>query len=103
MTHSILSPATAAAMVTTPATSKALSKYSKSIPFLRRPPLLTGEFAGDVGFDPLNLATNREQLVYMREAEVKHARLAMLVSFYVCTLWLLESVCSYLLGWKLLV
>lgn len=65
------------AMVTTPSS---LPKYSQSIPFLRRPPLLTGEFAGDVGFDPLNLAKNREQLVYMREAEVKHARLAMLVS-----------------------
>mmetsp|Transcript_11763 Transcript_11763/g.24777 ORF Transcript_11763/g.24777 Transcript_11763/m.24777 type:complete len:227 (-) Transcript_11763:508-1188(-) len=65
------------AMVTTPSS---LPKYSKSIPFLRRPPLLTGEFAGDVGFDPLNLAKNREQLVYMREAEVKHARLAMLAA-----------------------
>lgn len=66
------------AMVTTP--SKTLSKYSQSIPFIRRPPQLTNEFAGDVGFDPFNFATNREQLLYYREAEIKHARLAMLAA-----------------------
>ena len=66
------------AMVTTP--NKSLSKYSQSIPFLRRPQHLTQEYAGDVGFDPLNLATSREQLTYYREAEVKHGRLAMLAA-----------------------
>jgi len=66
------------AMVTTP--SNTLSKYSQSIPFIRRPPQLKNEFAGDVGFDPFNFATNREQLLYYREAEVKHARLAMLAA-----------------------
>lgn len=53
---------------------------SKAIPFLQQPPLLTGELAGDVGFDPLRLATNKESLYAYREAEIKHARLAMLVS-----------------------
>ena len=67
------------AMATTPNTQQ-LSKYSPSIPFLRRPQHLTNEFAGDVGFDPLNLATSREQLLYYREAEVKHGRLAMLAA-----------------------
>lgn len=59
-----------------------LSKYSKSIPFLRRPPNLDGTtYAGDVGFDPFNLSSSSpEQLVYYREAEVKHSRLAMLAA-----------------------
>lgn len=57
-----------------------LSRYSLSIPFLRRPPCLTGRYAGDVGFDPLNLSSTPEALAYNREAEVKHARLAMLAA-----------------------
>ena len=52
---------------------------SRSIPFLTCNPLLDGELAGDVGFDPLNFAKNKEALWEFREAEVKHARLAMLV------------------------
>lgn len=56
------------------------SKYSQSIPFLSRPKFLTGELAGDVGFDPLNLATNKEILYEYREAEIKHSRLAMLAT-----------------------
>jgi hypothetical protein len=62
------------------ATPPTLAKYSASLPFLRRPKFLTGRFAGDVGFDPLGFASSMEQLVYYREAEVKHARIAMLVS-----------------------
>lgn len=53
---------------------------SEAIPFLRRPIVLTRELAGDFGFDPLGLAKNKESLWEYREAEVKHARLAMLVS-----------------------
>merc|ERR1711966_158608 len=34
--------------------------------------------AGDFGFDPLQIADNSEKLAFYREAEVKHARLAML-------------------------
>lgn len=59
---------------------KDLPKYSKSIPFLARPKELTLELAGDVGFDPLGLAKNRELLFEYREAEIKHARLAMLAA-----------------------
>jgi len=55
-------------------------KFSQAIPFLYRPSVLTGELAGDVGFDPLQLSKNREQLYYYREAEIKHARLAMLAA-----------------------
>ena len=36
---------------------------------------------GNLGFDPLHLATTRRQLVTYRAAEIKHARLAMLVSY----------------------
>merc|ERR1719333_1017326 len=37
--------------------------------------------AGDMGFDPLQIADNSEKLAWYREAEVKHARLAMRAAF----------------------
>jgi hypothetical protein len=53
---------------------------SPAIPFLECPkPLVDCELAGNVGFDPLGLATTKEALLDYREAEVKHGRLAMLV------------------------
>jgi hypothetical protein len=54
---------------------------SQSLPFLVCPSALAdcNELAGNVGFDPLGLAKNKEQLWEFREAEIKHARLAMLV------------------------
>lgn len=36
--------------------------------------------AGDVGFDPLNLADTSSSLAWYREAEIKHARIAMLAA-----------------------
>jgi hypothetical protein len=42
--------------------------------------LSVGTLAGDNGFDPLRLARNKEQLFLFREAEYKHARLAMLAA-----------------------
>ena len=39
------------------------------------------QLAGDMGFDPLELADTPESLAWYREAEVKHARLAMLAAF----------------------
>jgi hypothetical protein len=58
---------------------------SESIPFLKCPPALADcELAGNVGFDPLNLARNQEQMFEYREAEIKHARLAMLVGVLRC-------------------
>ena len=50
------------------------------MPFMTRPAPLTGEMAGDVGFDPLGLAKDTPTLMSMREAEIKHARLAMLAA-----------------------
>jgi len=55
-------------------------KMSKSLPFMTCNPMLDGTMAGDVGFDPLGLAKNTEDLNFYREAEVKHARLAMLAA-----------------------
>jgi len=50
---------------------------SVSVPFLKRPTNLDGTHAGDVGFDPLGLSENLDMYTMM-EAEVRHARLAML-------------------------
>jgi hypothetical protein len=44
-----------------------------------RPPFLDGTLAGDRGFDPLGFIKSKEDLIWYREAEMKHARLAMLV------------------------
>jgi hypothetical protein len=57
-----------------------LPEKSQSIPFLDRPPALDGSLAGDVGFDPLGFAKTSEDLMKYREAEIKHARLAMLAA-----------------------
>jgi len=53
---------------------------SQSLPFLERPQFLTGAYAGDVGFDPLNFARGDGELFSYREAEIKHSRLAMLAA-----------------------
>jgi hypothetical protein len=58
----------------------ALPKMSESLPFMMRPPALDGSMVGDVGFDPFGFAKTKEDLVNYREAEIKHCRLAMLVS-----------------------
>merc|ERR1712071_248755 len=57
------------------------SDMSKAIPFVKRPANLDGSFPGDVGFDPFGFGgDSKESLTYMREAEIKHARLAMLAA-----------------------
>mmetsp|Transcript_8157 Transcript_8157/g.9404 ORF Transcript_8157/g.9404 Transcript_8157/m.9404 type:complete len:338 (-) Transcript_8157:90-1103(-) len=53
---------------------------SEALPFLTRPIMLTGELAGDAGFDPLGFAKSKADLMNYREAEIKHARLAMLAA-----------------------
>jgi len=52
-------------------------EMSVSVPFLKRPSKLDGTHAGDVGFDPLGLSENLDMYTMM-EAEIRHARLAML-------------------------
>lgn len=81
--------------------SRSAAVKSKSIPFMKQPPALTGTLPGDVGFDPLGFTENwldkdwSQQVVpdvwpdsrartpvttleWMREAELKHCRLSML-------------------------
>lgn len=62
-------------------TPKATSprQMSQALPFMVRPAVLDGTMVGDVGFDPFGFAKSKEDLLNYREAEIKHARLAMLV------------------------
>ena len=46
----------------------------------KAPLTLDGTLAGDVGFDPLGFSKSAKTLYWMREAEVKHGRLAMLAA-----------------------
>ena len=58
-----------------------MAERSKSMPFLNQPAKLDGSLAGDEGFDPLGLSEIEDlgiDLYWMREAELKHARVAML-------------------------
>ena len=40
-----------------------------------------GTLAGDMNFDPLQISDSPDALAWYREAEIKHARLAMLAAF----------------------
>merc|ERR1711865_841398 len=51
---------------------------SQALPFAPRPKSLDGTMPGDCGFDPFGFAKDKESLIYMREAEIRHSRLAML-------------------------
>jgi len=53
---------------------------SAALPFTTCPVELKGELAGDFGFDPLGFAKSQSDLMTYREAEIKHARLAMLAA-----------------------
>jgi len=60
-----------------------LNAKSTSMPFLECPPKLDGSMAGDVGFDPLGLSNIDDvgiDLYWMREAELKHGRVAMMAA-----------------------
>lgn len=49
-------------------------------PIFSPPAVLDGELAGDYKFDPFNFSQNKQDLKLYREAEIKHARLAMLAA-----------------------
>lgn len=55
-------------------------RQAQWFPMLLSPQALDGSFAGDVGFDPLGFSNSKEALYKMREAEIKHSRLAMLAA-----------------------
>jgi len=60
-----------------------LRANSLSMPFLEQPKNLDGTMAGDVGFDPLGLSEIDDlgvDLYWLREAEIKHGRIAMLAA-----------------------
>jgi hypothetical protein len=56
-------------------------QMSASLPFLKRPEMLDGTLPGDRGFDPFNFSSDKDSLTWYRYAEIKHSRLAMLVSW----------------------
>lgn len=58
------------------------NQRSTALPFLNTPPVLQDfqDWAGNYGFDPLGLATNKELLLQYREAEIKHSRIALLAA-----------------------
>lgn len=60
------------------ATTRKAPRQAKWFPMLLAPTALDGSLAGDVGFDPLGFSKDKESLKWMREAEIKHSRLAML-------------------------
>jgi len=75
----------AVAFVPTPVTRSSsmvmAAERSKSLPFLLKPVKLDGTLPGDEGFDPLGLSNIDDlgiDLYWMREAELKHSRIAML-------------------------
>jgi len=53
---------------------------SQALPWMEVSSILDGSMAGDVGFDPLGFAKSDLDLMNYREAEIKHARLAMLAA-----------------------
>lgn len=55
-------------------------KMSWPLNMFDAPDVLDGTLAGDAGFDPLGVAKDKESLFLLREAEIKHARLAMLAA-----------------------
>jgi len=71
-------------------------EMSIAMPMLKRPSKLDGTHAGDYGFDPLGLSESFD-LYTMMEAEVRHARLAMLavigwpLSELVAPNWMLQG------------
>lgn len=62
-------------------TPRRAPRQAQWFPMLLSPTGLDGTFAGDVGFDPLGFTGgNIEGTIKMREAELKHSRLAMLAA-----------------------
>lgn len=60
------------------ATSLKLFAKSKALPFIEAPAALDGSMVGDFGFDPLGFTNTIGNMNYVRSAELKHGRVAML-------------------------
>ena len=65
-----------------PVPVKAAPLAAKWLPIggVKAPAMLDGTLAGDAGFDPLGFSKTKNTLFWMREAELKHGRLAMLAA-----------------------
>ena len=63
--------------------------YTRAFPWIERPALLDGTLAADGAFDPFGFVNSKVDLYTYREAEIKHARLAMLgaVGWILAELW----------------
>ena len=59
-------------------TTLRLQAKSQSLPFMDAPAALDGSLVGDVGFDPLGFTNTITDMKYVRAAELKHGRVAML-------------------------
>ncbi|KAL3935682.1 MAG: hypothetical protein SGARI_002873, partial [Bacillariaceae sp.] len=86
-----------------PANKADTSDKSQALPWLDRPEALDGTYAGDVGFDPLGFAKNKEDLRLYRESEIKHARLAMLAALGWPVSELLDKTLAHNFGWNAIV
>lgn len=62
-----------------PSSKRRTSSESSALSMARNS-VLDGSLAGDRGFDPLGFSKDKPSLLQYREAEVKHARLAMLAA-----------------------
>lgn len=82
-------PETPAPAVAIPQKPVALKAKWLPIGNIKAPLVLDGSLAGDAGFDPIGFAKSKNTLYWMREAELKHARLAMLaaVGWPISELW----------------
>lgn len=74
-----------APMISQPSNNK--NSMSVALPFLKCPTVLAEnlDVPGNVGFDPLGFVQDKDDLIAYQEAEIKHARLAMLVRFLFST------------------
>lgn len=72
---------------TAPTVATVSMVMSKAVPYLDCPPKLDGSLPGDVGFDPLGFS-NKFDLNFLREAEVKHGKFFLLSS---CLPFLLQQ------------
>lgn len=75
------------------------TEMSPSVPFAVRPKMLS-DVPGDRGFDPFNFASDENSVQWMRNAEVKHARLALLAVAGWPLSELLDRKLAYLAGLK---
>eukprot|EP01041_Mallomonas_annulata_P009573 gene9573-19895_t len=78
----LMEPAETVSIPVFPSLKPKVALPAKWLPIggVKAPIVLDGTLAGDVGFDPAGFAKSTKTLYWMREAENKHGRLAMLAA-----------------------